>query len=287
MLMKQRNFMHSLTLSVVLAGVFFTTSCSNDDYLSVDSETEELTFDTYIGLDDVKAGPYTAYEMDLFREAAGRYSSRLEFEQDNTVSLMEGTTAGYLNISENLFELFNGVIGYWNEHPATFIDRRNSLVGFSTATRGGNILCDIAASEIYSITAIMGWKLTAKLFRLWYFDNRSSEYTLTDREWQPVASSANSIVGQNYRNNPFMVSESTYYQNSVSFYGASSDLKFALGSCTINFDADGYAVGLSDFYDFDAGNRGTVNETLMSIIRWIGDDGGFAVKYGIVKPAQD
>lgn len=284
-IMKRRTSLYKLTLSVVMACFLgFAASCSNDDYLPIDSEDQNLLSDSFIGIENIEVGPKSAFETKQFKEAADRFSKRLMFKKDNTISLMDGTTADNLNISESLFELFNGVVRYWNEHPVNFIGRNNQLL-ISTDTRGGNILCDVAASEIYSITAVFGWKLTAKLFRMWYFDNRSSEYTLTDQEWTPVAGYSNSVIGQNYQNNPFMIDETTYYQNGVSFYNSSSyDLKFALGNCTVYFDGNGNAVGLSDFYDFNAGDRGTINETLMAIIRWIGDDGGYPISFGVVKP---
>ncbi len=225
----------------------------------------------------------TAFDVRQFKEAADRFSTKMVFREDNTIFLMEGATADDLKISEPLFAFFNDIVKYWNEHPAKFMGKGNKTKGLMTSTRGGNILCDIAASEIYSITYILGWRFSAKLFQMWYFDNRTNDYFLTDREWSPVAKYSKNIVGQNFRNDSFTFENSTYYQNGVSFYQAPNDLKLALGSSTVVFDESGNAVGLSDFYDFNAGNRDYLYEALVTFIRWIGDDGGYAVKYGIVK----
>ncbi len=287
--MRRESLLRKMALPVVMAGAFmFATSCSNEDYLPIETDNDvEMPEESFIGLDNIEMGPSSTLDVQQFKEAADRFSTKMVLNADNTISLVDGTTADDLKISEPLFRFFNDVIKYWNEHPTKLMGKGNATKGIMTATRGGNILCDVAASEIYSVTYFLGWRFTAKLFQMWYFDNRNSDYVLTDREWAPVARYSKSIVGQNYQNSPFQISDNTYYQNGVSFYQASYDLMFALGSSTVNFDESGNPVGLSDFYDFNAGGRDYLYETLVTIIRWIGDDGGFAVKYGIVKPAQD
>ncbi len=289
--MKKETLLHNLVLSFIMIVVLtFSSSCSNDDFFSMDYDNPNQSFATYISLGNIKSGSLTAFQKEQFKEAAHRFSCRLVFEKDNTISLIEGTTAQDLKISNNLFELFNEVIDLWNEKPTTLIIKKANIPMTkggdpeSTTTRGGNVFCDIAANTIYNIIVSNGWTLTAKLFHMWYFDNRCSTYTLTYQEWTPIATYSNNNVGTNYQNNSFTYEGYTYYQKSLSFYNASNDLRFALGTSTISIDYNGYAVGLSDFYDFNAGDRSFINETLVSIIRNIGDEGGFPIKYGIVKP---
>ena len=291
MFMKKGNKSLKVILSFLLLGVLsITISCSNNDIFSMDYDNLSNYSRSYIELPNINKQPLTVFEKEQFKEAAYRFSCRLMFEKDNSISLMEGTTANELKISAELFKLFNDVIDLWNENPTTLITKKGKISRTkgddpeSTSTRGGNLIYDIVATTIYNRIVSNGWIFTAKLFYMWYFDNNSNTYTLTEEEWLPIATYSKNSVDENFKNNPFTYQGSTYYQNIISFYDASDDLHFALGSSTITINDDGYAVGLYDYYDFNAGDPPLKDETIVFIIRTIGDKGGFPVKFGIVKP---
>ncbi|HPX99706.1 MAG TPA: hypothetical protein PK938_07590, partial [Bacteroidaceae bacterium] len=156
--MKQTNkFKMIAVMAVSLVMALFVTSCSNDDFFSMDYDNPNLSFKSFISVNDIKTGPSTTFEKEQFKEAAYRFSCRLFFEKDNTISLIEGTTADELKISANLFELFNEVIDLWNENPTALIIKKNKAPRTkggdpeSTSTRGGNVFYDLAATSIYNI----------------------------------------------------------------------------------------------------------------------------------------
>ncbi len=285
--MKKQNCFHKIALSfAIVSVVLFAASCSNDDFFLMDFDDVENPGSPYIDVTDFHDGPKTALEKEQFKEATMRFSSRLIYGKDKTLYLIEGTTAEELNISESLFQLFKESVACWNENPTDIIFKpgkvkRTKGQSPESSTRGGNFICDAAATAIYNYMTSSNWPLASNLFNMWYFDNRSSDYTLSQNEWSAVSSYADSIVGSNYQNNSFSSKHCTYYDNCVSFYGNNADLKYSLGSCSIYFNASGAPDGMYDVYDFNKGDRSFVSESLTTIIRWIGDDGGFVVKYGV------
>lgn len=287
--MKQINILKKITeMTSYLIIVSICTSCSYDDYMLTDNYLMDNTFQSYIGLTDIKNGPKTKLEIEMFNEAAERFSSRIIIEKDNTVKLIEGTNAYYLNISPELFFLFNEVLNSWNDNPVTLIRTKDKKMIRTKGgdpepqeTRGGTLIRDMAASEVYFITYACGWTLTAKLFHMWYYDNRCSDYTLTNDEWSPIEFYSNEKIGDDYKHNSFLYGGVRYYSKGISFYDASNDLKYAIGDGNISVDEDGNAVGMKDYYNFDESNRRAVNEAIVSVLRWVGDDMGYVIKHGV------
>ena len=287
--MKRRlNYYLKLVTSLIVAIV--TMSCGNDDYLSMDNLFINNTFQSYIGLNNIKDGPKTKLEIMLFNEAAERFSSKVIIGKDNTARLIEGTNACNLNISPELFILFSEVLNSWNDNPVTLIRTQNKNMPRTKSgdpepqeTRGGTLIRDIAASQVYFITSSCGWTLTAKLFHMWYFDNRCSDYTLTNDEWTPIESYSNDNIGDDYKHNSFLYGGVRYYSQGISFYSSSNDLKYAIGDCNVSVDDNGYAVGMKDYYNFDESNRSAINEAIVSVLRWVGDDMGYVIKYGVYR----
>lgn len=288
--MKTRFVIPNNVLFILL--FFFVTffiGCSNEELFSIGHSNRILNFNSHIELMNIENGLQSAFEKKQFKEAAERFSSRLILNEDNTFALLEGATAAELNISNNLFELFHSVIIYWNTHPASLIIKSDKQLTRtkgnnpeSSSTLGGNLLCDIAASAIYYTIVSNGWDLTANLFHMWYFDNRSSAYSLTEQEWTPISIYSNGCVGADFCNDAFEYDETTYYQNEISFYGSSSDLRYSLGSSIVSFNSNGQSVGLLDFYNFNSGDLSFVDANLISVIHCVGNNGGFAINYGIV-----
>ncbi len=284
----KKNYLKRVSILIQLITILgFTTGCSNDDFLFMNYYPDESYFQQYIEINNIESGPKSKFERQQFINAAQRFSDKLTIKNNNTIHLTNKITSEDINISPQLFNIFCEVVDIWNENPSVIMHKPSDMTRSksnnpeSTSTRGGNIICDAAATIIYNTTVNNGWTLTAKLFNMWYFENRSSLYTLSTDEWSPIASYSKNAVGNNYKDNAFIYNGQTYYRKELSFYNAGSDLKFSLGSSNISFNNNGSAVGLSDIYNFNAGDRSFINESITAVIRWIGNEGGFEIGYGI------
>ncbi len=91
-------------------------SCSNSNSISPNNTDDNKTFQTYIDVDP-NSETRTDLEKELFKEATDRFSSKMIVNEDGTMTLIEGTTADDLQISPELFELFNNVLDIYNEKP--------------------------------------------------------------------------------------------------------------------------------------------------------------------------
>ncbi len=118
---------------------------------------------------------------------------------------------------------------------------------------------------------------------MWYFDNRSSVYTMSKNEWNAAAHYAQQSIGSSFQCNPVYINGQIYYANQVSFYNASYDLAQSYGTATVYFNQYGQPVGFKDTYNFNQGNRGFPAEQATGIIRSIGSAGRYDIRYGIYK----
>lgn len=91
-------------------------SCSNSSSISSNNIDDNKTFQTFIDVNP-NSETLTDLEKELFKEATDRFSSKLIVNEDGTMALIEGTTASELQISTELFELFNNVIDIYNKKP--------------------------------------------------------------------------------------------------------------------------------------------------------------------------
>jgi len=91
-------------------------SCSNSSSISSNNIDDNKTFQTFIDVNP-NSETQTDLEKELFKEATDRFSSKLIVNEDGTMALIEGTTASELQISTELFELFNNVIDIYNKKP--------------------------------------------------------------------------------------------------------------------------------------------------------------------------
>lgn len=91
-------------------------SCSNSSSISSNNIDDNKTFQTFIDVNP-NSETLTDLEKKLFKEATDRFSSKLIVNEDGTMTLIEGTTASDLQISTELFELFNNVLDIYNKKP--------------------------------------------------------------------------------------------------------------------------------------------------------------------------
>lgn len=70
---------------------------------------------TVVDVDTDFSDAKSLVEREQFKEATDRFSSKLSYNEDGTVSLLDNTTPQDLQISPELFEMFNEVIDIHND----------------------------------------------------------------------------------------------------------------------------------------------------------------------------
>ena len=114
--MKKRIILKRASLFTVMFWFITLVSCSNSSSISSNYIDDNKTFQTFIDVNP-NSETQTDLEKELFKEASDRFSSKLIVNEDGTMALIEGTTADNLQISPELFELFNNVIDIYNKKP--------------------------------------------------------------------------------------------------------------------------------------------------------------------------
>ena len=77
-------------------------------------QTKNDSIITYIDVDVKNGDAKSLVEREQFKEATDRFSSKLSYNEDGTVSLSDNTTSQDIQISPELFEMFNEVIDIYN-----------------------------------------------------------------------------------------------------------------------------------------------------------------------------
>ena len=114
--MKKGICLKRTSLFTVMFCFITFVNCSNRSSISSINIDNNKTFQTFIDVNP-NSEIQTDLEKELFKEASDRFSSKLIVNEDGTMALIEGTTADNLQISPELFELFNNVIDIYNEKP--------------------------------------------------------------------------------------------------------------------------------------------------------------------------
>ena len=114
--MKKGIILIRATLFTVMCCFITFVSCSNSSSISSNNIDDNKTFQTFIDVNP-NSETQTDLEKELFKEASDRFSSKLIVNEDGTMVLIDGTTADDLQISPELFELFNNVIDIYNKKP--------------------------------------------------------------------------------------------------------------------------------------------------------------------------
>ena len=114
--MKKAIYLKRTSLFTALFCFITFVSCSNSSSISSNNIDDNKTFHTFIDVNP-NSETQTDLEKELFKEATDRFSSKMIVNEDGTMTLIEGTTADDLQISPELFELFNNVLDIYNEKP--------------------------------------------------------------------------------------------------------------------------------------------------------------------------
>ena len=114
--MKKGICLKRTSLFTVMFCFITFVNCSNRSSISSINIDNNKTFQTFIDVNP-NSEIQTDLEKELFKEASDRFSSKLIVNEDGTMALIEGTTADNLQISPELFELFNNVIDIYNKKP--------------------------------------------------------------------------------------------------------------------------------------------------------------------------
>lgn len=114
--MKKAIFLKRTSLFTALFCFITFVSCSDSSSISSNNIDDNKTFQTFIDVNP-NSETLTDLEKELFKEATDRFSSKMIVNEDGTMTLIEGTTADDLQISPELFELFNNVLDIYNEKP--------------------------------------------------------------------------------------------------------------------------------------------------------------------------
>lgn len=114
--MKKENILKRASLFTIVSCFITLVSCSKSSSISSNNIDDNKTFQTFIDVNP-NSETLTDLEKELFKEATDRFSSKLTENENGTMALIEGTTADNLQISPELFELFNNVIDIYNEKP--------------------------------------------------------------------------------------------------------------------------------------------------------------------------
>lgn len=114
--MKKGIILIRATLFTVMCCFITFVSCSNSGSISSNNIDDNKTFQTFIDVNP-NSETQTDLEKELFKEASDRFSSKLIVNEDGIMVLIDGTTADDLQISPELFELFNNVIDIYNKKP--------------------------------------------------------------------------------------------------------------------------------------------------------------------------
>lgn len=188
------------------------------------------------------------------------------------------TSALELNMDQELFYIFNFIVMNSKNVRSSnnMIRLKNGSTEEGDSDRGliGDLIYNNCGSETEQE----------------YFDNYWSgngDMEMSNDTWSGVSSYAEGIIGADYHSGvPVMINGSSYYKNSVSFYG-NSDYDCAFGTATVYFNSNGDAVGFSDDYDFnsmDWGERSIVAEIGTRTIGALGEAHGaenYSISYGI------
>lgn len=114
--MKKAIFLKRTSLFTALFCFITFVSCSDSSSISSNNIDDNKAFQTFIDVNP-NSETLTDLEKELFKEATDRFSSKMIVNEDGMMTLIEGTTADDLQISPELFELFNNVLDIYNEKP--------------------------------------------------------------------------------------------------------------------------------------------------------------------------
>ena len=230
----------------------------------------------------------------FYNEAKHRFVSHIKTSEDG--SLIMDKSAEDLRICSDLYDLFHMVyislpnakqLSVKTLMTKSIIDDTlvfddgfalDSLLEEGTGTRGNRTAIDMVAQAIEGIALLHGWSSTANLWHMWYFDMRTSPYTLSASEWDAVKSGAEA----EFRRHP----EWGPGEHQINYANQSdSDLRYSYGTATANFDAYGNCIGFRDTYDMNwmRGQRRDWDELLTELLSYIDGDGGFTISYGITQ----
>ena len=132
--------------------------------------------------------------QESYDEAKNRFVSNIKTSEDGL--LITDKSAEDFRICSDLYDLFHlAYISFPNAKQLSikalttksiindtliFDDgfATDTLFEVGTGTRGNNIAIDRIAQAIEEIALLHGWNSTANFWHMWYFDTRTSPYTL-------------------------------------------------------------------------------------------------------------
>ena len=273
--MKRTVYSFTIIVAIILtSGLLLLQGCQKEAY--IDPE--------FLSIPNIEnKTSFTPDEKRIMKQANDRMSHYLSWEGDKLT--LGDATATKLKIAPELYGYLYSIIDMYNENavesPVTLPITKEQDFDDNSVIED---IADIAAGQVRAYMFSQGWNTSAKLFGMWY-QGRDNSYHLTDSEWSAVSSHARQSVGSNFRKNPTNIGGHTYYQNQVSFYNASTDLKYSYGTATVTFDSVGSPVGFRDTYDFNSmpiGDRDLKSEGITRAVGIIGAAGGNAKPVTIV-----
>lgn len=242
--------------------------------------------DEYLNIEDFNKTNLSNEELRIIKEAGQRMSDNIVFEGSK---IRVTKSSKELNMDQELFDQWYYFVQLYNDGkidiqkaPSIALSRANPEDG-NTGTRGGNLMCDLAANSILGTLTTFGWRTCRSYLDMWYFENRSIPYTMSADNWSEASKYAKQYVGINFRKNPVRIGGLWVYAHSVSYYNGSMDLAQSYGTATVYFNAAGEPVGFKDTYNFNEGDRSWAAEAGTTVIRTItnGGNGGYDIVYGI------
>lgn len=272
MIQKSKSFAIVAICCLICTGLLFQ-SCEKDHLFSYEDNE-------YLEIQNLNKKNYSQEEKAILLKAEQRISENVRIEGGKMT--LNHTNADELNMDEDLFNIFNYVV--INSKKAPKSSSYNIIRLKSGSTEGGDDESDrgLIGDLIYNNC---GSETEQECFDNYWSGN--GDMDMSDDTWSGVSSYAESTIGSNYQNGEQVtIDGSTYYKNSVSFYG-NSDYDCAYGTATVYFDSNGNAAGFSDDYDFnsmDWGERSVVAEIGTRTIGALGEAHGaedYSIYYGI------
>ncbi|HOT14817.1 MAG TPA: hypothetical protein PK252_08660 [Bacteroidales bacterium] len=262
------------TIFIILFICIFFNSCDKEEI-----ENESITVE-YLSISNLNTkSQLTKAESDILKKAKERINKSLKF-QNGKLSLAH-VTAKDLNMSEDIFNLFQTIVTFCNEAPHKKKVEVKSIKVKSASTENSGAVCDVIGD---AIEACAGSDFEKECFRN-YWDGKGDK-TLSYTIFIDIVKNVKISKTNNWIR--VDINGKTYYQCQASFYD-NSKYDYALGTCTMYYDANGNAVGMKDTYDFNPENFGVRSSEAEVLTRTINTLGGacgaknYEISYGIHK----
>lgn len=264
----------TIFVALFTLSVFIFISCEKEEL----APEQSITVDNeYLSIDNLSSKTqFTKYENIILKKAKDRINKKIKYQNGN-LSLAH-VTAKDLNMSEDIFGLFQTIVTFYNETPKKGKIKLSKLKSSNTESEGG-VICDVIGD---AIEACAGSDYEKECFRNYW--NGSGNQTLSKTRFDDIAKNVD--ISKTSGWSQVVINGTVYYQCQASFYG-NATYDYALGTCTMYYDASGKAVGMKDTYDFDPKNFGERSAEAEALTRTIDTLGGacgaqdYNIGYGI------